>query len=138
MESFNKKSISLELANKLAKVAIEKAIELKINIAITIVDESTNLVLFNRMDAAPLMAHDVSRTKAITAAGFGIPTGKPWHDFIKDDPILNKGVPFVKDFSLIGGGSPIIIDDSIIGAIGVSGGHHSEDEQCVKAALEAI
>ncbi|MDG2080246.1 MAG: heme-binding protein [Bacteroidales bacterium] len=138
MESFNKRSISLKLADKLVKSAIEKAMELKINIAITIVDESANAVLFNRMDYTPLMAHDISRRKAITAAGFGIPTGKPWHDFIKDDPILDKAIPLVKDFSLLGGGAPIIIDDSVIGAIGVSGGHYTEDELCVKAALESI
>ena len=34
MESFNKRSISLKLADKLVKSAIEKAMELKINIAI--------------------------------------------------------------------------------------------------------
>jgi uncharacterized protein GlcG (DUF336 family) len=38
----------------------------------------------------------------------------------------------------LGGGSPIIIDGVIVGAIGVSGGHYKQDEECVKNALSTV
>jgi uncharacterized protein GlcG (DUF336 family) len=42
------------------------------------------------------------------------------------------------DFILLGGGSPILVEGKLIGAVGVSGGHYAQDEECVKAALEAF
>jgi len=44
----------------------------------------------------------------------------------------------VQDFVLLGGGSPIMINDELVGAIGVSGGHYKQDEECVQAGLSAI
>ena len=64
-----------------------------------------------------------------------MPTGDAWHDFIKDDPILNNGVNNIHDFILLGGGTPINSNNKIIGAIGISGGHYKQDEACCKAAL---
>ena len=48
------------------------------------------------------------------------------------------GAGSLKDFTLLGGGSPIIIDEEIVGAIGVSGGHYKQDEECVNAALNSL
>jgi uncharacterized protein GlcG (DUF336 family) len=90
------------------------------------------------MDNAPLISIDISRKKAITAVGFGMSTGEAWHNFIKDDPILNDGVASITDFILLGGGSPIVFEGNLIGAIGISGGHYKQDEQCVKAALNEL
>ena len=39
---------------------------------------------------------------------------------------------------IFGGGYPIFMDGHCIGAIGVSGGHYSEDMDCALAALNAI
>jgi uncharacterized protein GlcG (DUF336 family) len=132
-----KKSLSYASCLLMAESAITKAKELKINIAITFVDESGVLKAFFRMDDSPLIAVDGSRKKAITAIGFGIPSGDSWYSLIKDDPILFHGVQQFKDFILLGGGSPIKDEESIIGAIGISGGHYKQDEECVRAALEA-
>lgn len=74
------------------------------------------------MNNFALMPIDASRKKAVTAIGFGMPSGAAWQQFI------------IKDFILLGGGSPIIIGRKIIGAIGVSGGHYVQDEECVRSA----
>ncbi|MEI8138149.1 MAG: heme-binding protein, partial [Bacteroidota bacterium] len=89
MNTFTKKSISTMLAQQMIEAATKKAQEIGFSIAITIVDESGNLKAFSRMDSAPLIAIDASRKKAVTAVGFGFPTGDAWYNFIKDDPILN-------------------------------------------------
>jgi uncharacterized protein GlcG (DUF336 family) len=138
MPDILKRSISLDTAEQMSLAAIAKARELGIVITITIVDESGITKLFSRMDGAPLITIDASRKKAITAVGFGLPTGKTWFDFIKDDPILREGVHDFTDFMLMGGGLPVIRNNEMIGAIGVSGGHYEKDQQCAHAAVNSI
>ncbi|MFK7926995.1 MAG: heme-binding protein [Myxococcota bacterium] len=138
MKTVQLSSISLESAITMAAEAQAKAAELGLCIAVTIVDHSGVQKLFSRMDGAPLVANDASYRKARTAVGFGLPTGKAWHDFIKDDPILSGGASSLQDFTLLGGGIPIHADGQIVGAIGVAGGHYSHDEQCAKAALDVL
>ncbi|MCX6294845.1 MAG: heme-binding protein [Bacteroidetes bacterium] len=136
MDPIIKKSLSYKACQLMAAAAIRKAEELKMTISITFVDESGVLKAFYRMDHSPLVTIDASRKKAVTAVGYGIPSGDSWYSFIKDDPILFHGVQQFKDFILLGGGSPIIHDGSVIGAIGISGGHYKQDEECVKEALK--
>ena len=138
MNELIKKSVSLADAELMVRAAMTKATELGISIAVTILDESGIPKLFARMDSAPLIAVDASRKKAITAVGFGMPTGEAWFNFIKDDPILREGVHDFHDFMLMGGGMPIVSGTQVIGAIGVSGGHYLKDHECAGAALESL
>jgi uncharacterized protein GlcG (DUF336 family) len=138
MKEFSKKSVSFETARIMAEAAMAKASAMGLAIAVTIVDESGVLKYFARMDGAPLIAVDASRKKAITAVGFGLPTGKPWFDFIEKDPILREGVHDFTDFMLMGGGLPLNAGGVIIGAIGVSGGHYDNDRQCAEEALNYL
>lgn len=138
MKTLQISTLSLGAAAAAVEAAQAKASELGMAIATTVVDHSGVVKLFSRMDGAALVASDASYKKARTAIGFGMPTGKPWHDFIKDDPILSGGAPALEDFILLGGGSPIMVDGAMVGAIGVAGGHYSHDEQCVAAALQAL
>lgn len=138
MSTFTQQELTLSTCLQIFEQAKLKAEEIGFNIALTIVDTGGNTKLFARMDGAPLMASDISRKKAVTAIGFGMPTGEPWNNFIKDDPILNNGVSGIEDFMLLGGGKPLIVDDLIVGAIGVSGGHYSQDESCCDAGMTIL
>jgi uncharacterized protein GlcG (DUF336 family) len=135
MKTFTNYSIAIEECHSMFEKAKKEAEKLNIGIAFCVVDHSGVLKYFSRMDNAPLIAIDTSRKKAITAVGFGMSTGEPWHNFVKDDPILNNGVNNIKDFMLLGGGVPLIVDGQLIGAIGVSGGHYKQDETCCSAAI---
>ena len=105
---------------------------------IAIVDASGVLKALERMDGAPLVSIQVSQDKAYTAVGFGMPSGA-WHDFIKDDPPLADGAPSgIERLVIFGGGYPIQVDGQVVGAIGVSGGHYSQDQQVAEAGLEAL
>jgi uncharacterized protein GlcG (DUF336 family) len=130
--------ITLEMAEFLAAKACEKASEISLRICIWILDPSGNPVLFKRQEGSPLISIETARKKAFTAAGFGLPTGKTWHDFIKDDPILAGGVPQMPDFILLGGGAPIISEGVMVGAMGISGGHYKQDEECLNYALSFV
>ena len=59
--------------------------------------------------------------------------------FIKDDPPLADGAPTgIERLVIFGGGYPIMVDGQVVGAIGVSGGHYSEDQQVAEAGLAAL
>ena len=136
--TFSKESISSSLCMAMIENAFAKAKELEMGIAVTIVDESGVTKAFHRMDNAPFIASDASRKKALTAVGFGMPTGDSWYGFIKDDPILMNGAGQLNDFILLGGGSPIMVNEKMVGAIGISGGHYKQDEDCVNAAMQVL
>jgi uncharacterized protein GlcG (DUF336 family) len=136
-QSFTKSSITLATANKLIAAAESAALNLKLMVAISIVDESGTLKAFSRMDGAPLLAVDISKDKAYTAVSYGIPT-HAWFDFIKNDPPLLHGIVQTPRLVIFGGGYPIEIAGSVIGGIGVSGGHYEQDMSVAQAALAVL
>jgi uncharacterized protein GlcG (DUF336 family) len=133
-QTFPKLSITLDLAREMIRRAEKHAVELKLNICTAIVDESGQLKCFSRMDGSPFLAVEIARQKAWTAASFGLPTDK-WYEFIKNDPPLLAGIPHVPSLIIFGGGYPILIEGQGVGAIGVSGGHYTQDMKCAEAAL---
>ncbi|GAA4527399.1 MULTISPECIES: GlcG/HbpS family heme-binding protein [Nonomuraea] len=138
MQPINKPSISYEDAQRAVAAAVEKAREQGLAMVVAVVDESGVLKAFARMDGAALLSVQVAKDKAYTAAGFGMPTDG-WYDFIKDDGPLAIGAPAGIDRLVVfGGGFPITADGQVIGAIGVSGGHYSQDMTVAQAGLDAL
>jgi uncharacterized protein GlcG (DUF336 family) len=81
---------------------------------------------------------ELARAMIDAAAGFGLSTDG-WHDFVKDDPPLAMGAaPGIDRLVVFGGGYPIKIGDAIVGAIGVSGGHYTQDMEVAQAGLSAV
>ena len=137
-EVFEKKSVSSELAHRVIAAAEAKASEMGVPMGIAICDEAGVLKAFSRMDGAALFAVQIAQDKAYTAVGFGMPSGG-WHDFIKDDPPLAAGaVGGIDRLVIFGGGFPITSGGTIVGAIGVSGGHYSQDMEVAEAGLAAV
>lgn len=137
-DTYQKRSITTELAHRMVAAAEKKAREMKHPFVIAIVDESGVLKAFSRMDGAPLLSVQVAQDKAYTSVGFGLSTDG-WHDFIKDDPPLAAGaVGGIARLVVFGGGYPIKLEDETVGGVGVSGGHYSQDMEVAKAALTAV
>jgi uncharacterized protein GlcG (DUF336 family) len=137
-QTFAKSSISTEAARQAIEAAEAKSAEIGTPMVIAIVDDGGALKAFSRMDGAALLSIQVAQDKAYTAVGFGMPT-HGWHDFIKDDPPLADGAPTGIDRLVVfGGGYPITVDGQVVGAVGVSGGHYSEDQEVAEAALVAL
>ena len=137
MSTFDKKSISLEAANKAILAAATKAKDIGVPMAIAVCDADGNLKAFSRMDGAALLAIKVAQQKAWTSISFGQPTHGMW-EFIKNDPPLLAGLPHQTDMIVFGGGYPINIDGQLVGGIGVSGGHYSQDQVCAEAAISEL
>lgn len=137
-KTFQRASVTAKLAQKIITAAKTKAVELGVPVAVAIVDESGVLKAFSRQDGAALFNVQVSQDKAYTAVGFGMPT-ENWHPFIKDDaPLAAGAVGGIDRLVIIGGGYPIEIEGQIVGAIGVSGGHYTQDQKIAQAGLKAI
>ncbi len=136
--TFERPSVTAELAKVMIEAAERKAKEMGHPFAIAIVDDSGVLKAFSRMDGAALLSVQVAQDKAYTAVGFGMPTDA-WHDFVKDDPPLAMGAaPGIERLIVFGGGYPIKIGSAVVGAIGVSGGHYSQDMEVAQAGVLAV
>ena len=65
-----------------------------------------------------------------------------WHvrvgDVIKEDAPLLHGITHTPRFVIFGGGMPIMDGENLIGAVGVSGGHYTQDMEVAKAGIAAI
>ena len=135
--SIVKRSIDAATAQRLIDAAVAKSLELKKKNCIAVTDESGQLKAFQAMDGAPHLSIQIAQDKAWTATSFGIAT-HVWWDFIKNDPPLLHGITHTPRLVIFGGGYPIKEGGEMIGAIGLSGGHYTQDMECAQAALEAI
>jgi len=137
-DTYNKPTISTDLARRVIAAAEAKATEMGHPFVIAVCDESGVLKAFSRMDGAALLSVQIAQDKAYTAVGFGLSTDV-WHDFIKDDPPLALGaVGGIDRLVVFGGGYPLKVGDSIIGAIGVSGGHYKQDMEVANAGVAIL
>jgi uncharacterized protein GlcG (DUF336 family) len=137
-DTVNVPTITTDAAHRVIAAAEAKATEIGVPMCIAVADTGGNLKAFSRMDGAALLSTQVSQDKAYTAVGFGMPT-HGWHDFIKDDaPLAGGAVGGIDRLVIFGGGYPITVDGAIVGAIGVSGGHYSQDQDVAEAGLAAL
>lgn len=137
-DTVNVPTITTDAAHRVIAAAEAKAAEIGVPMCIAVADTGGNLKAFSRMDGAALLSTQVAQDKAYTAVGFGMPT-HGWHDFIKDDAPLAAGAPTGIDRLVIfGGGYPIQVDGAMVGAIGVSGGHYSQDQDVAEAGLAVL
>ncbi|MCK4939657.1 MAG: heme-binding protein, partial [Rhodospirillaceae bacterium] len=126
---------SLEDAEVLIEGATEKANTIGVPMCIAIVDESGNLVAFNRMDGGKILSVQLSQDKAFTAA-----ISRRSTSFYNENAVpgnLTNGIQSTWDgrFSTVGGGIPVEADGTIVGGIGISGGIPEQDIECAEAAI---
>lgn len=112
-------SLTLEEAKLIANGAEEKAIELQVKIAISIMDEHGNLKYFRRMDGNNVVSVRMSQLKANTSSSIPLST-KALSE--RNASLENKPYLAVPGIILLEGGLPIITKEGEhVGSIGVSG-----------------
>lgn len=119
--------LNLQIVQKMAKAAEEKANQLGVPIIFSAVDAGGNLVLFHRMDHALLVSIDISINKAYTSASLTIPTHEV-ASLVQPGAEL-YGLQWTNGNRIVtfGGGYPLKVHQRIIGGIGVSGGTVEQD-----------
>ena len=131
--------MTLELAEKIAKAAHDKANDFKRPVSVAVVDESGRLVYYSRADSAGFFTFDTSRAKAMAAASFKRST-QDITDHKDLNPLLWFSLPSVVPAQALPspGGVPIWRNSQLIGAIGIGGGTPDEDHACALAGAKAI
>jgi uncharacterized protein GlcG (DUF336 family) len=133
--------MTLELAKMAADAceAYQAENELpKLNIAI--VDRGADLVLFRRQDDAFLGSGKIAMDKATSSVNIPVPT-RVIGDIVYGKDGQPAPVPGLvhSDVVAFAGGLPIRnAAGALVGAIGISGATADQDEDCAKAAVEAI
>jgi len=128
--------ISLENAKKAAAPALAEAEKNRWNMAVAIINPSSNLVYYEKMDGTQLGSANVAIDKARSAALFKRPT-KAFQDAVAAG---GDGLRILRlqGATPLEGGIPLVMDAKIVGAIGVSGATSAQDAQCAKAGADSL
>ena len=129
------RSLSLELANKLAMTAAQDCTKQGYQVSVAVTDRSGKLLAFNRNPLSGSHTIDVAILKAATAASFQTATIEMMKGF--------DGLSNAPGVLLIGGGIPVKIGGHMYGAVGVSGAPAKKltgdvDHACGQKGIDAI
>ncbi|ERT69970.1 MULTISPECIES: heme-binding protein [Cetobacterium] len=136
VKSFNQ--ITLEASKKMGKAALKKALEIKVPVVFSVVDNGGNLLYLERMDEAFVTSVDIAINKAFTAWALKSGTNELSEVVLPGQSLYGLNLTNNSRIITFGGGFPIIINDEIVGAVGVSGGTVEEDMEIAKAALNSL
>jgi len=127
--------VTIEAAAKAIEAARKKAIAIKTQMCIAVVDSGGNLKAFTRMDDAWVGSIDISIKKAKTAVFFGMPTGSIGK--LSQPGGSLYGIEHSNDGLItFPGGLPIVDKDGVmIGAMGVSGSSVENDHAVCEAGV---
>lgn len=125
-------------ARAVVEAAAARAQALGVPVNIAVVDLAGGLLVFARLDGAPLLSGAIAQDKAYTVAAFnGVPT-HAWFGLIEAEPALREGIVHRDRLVIFGGGVPVTVDGTLVGAVGVSGGTADQDRQIAEAGASAV
>jgi uncharacterized protein GlcG (DUF336 family) len=129
-------NVTYEQARKAVAAAIADARKQNLPMAVAVVDNAGQLVVFERMDNTQTASVAVAQDKAMAAAMFRRPTK------VFQDAVAGGGVGLriltLRGATALEGGLPIIVDGKILGGIGVSGASSEQDGVVAKAGLDGM
>lgn len=129
-----KRVLTLEAARRVAAAAEAEARKHNWAVSIAVLDDSGQMMLFQRMDGAKLVATDIAIRKARTAVYFQGPT----KDLEEEVAGGRTALLPIDGFMPLQGGVPLMFDGQLVGAIGVSGVTGEQDAQCAIAGAAAL
>ncbi|PSF14272.1 GlcG/HbpS family heme-binding protein [Marinobacter shengliensis] len=128
--------LDLEDARLLIKGASEKARDIGVPMCIAVVDESGNLVAFERMDGGKTTSVIIAQDKAFTAAA----ARKATHEYNAVNVPGNLAFGIHTEvggrLSTVGGGLPVLVNGEVVGGIGLSSGTPQQDMDCAQAGID--
>jgi uncharacterized protein GlcG (DUF336 family) len=133
----SRSDISLSAAQSVLEATLAKAVEVGVPMAVAVVDAAGNLKAFATQDGTKLHCHGIAINKAYTALSTRTGTHQ-YFEFVQKDPMLQMTMPLVDRLTPLGGGYPLQVNGETVGAVGVSGGHYSQDMTCAEAGVAAF
>lgn len=128
--------LSLSDARTLISGAREKAEQIGVPMCIAIVDESGQLIAFERMDGGKITSAIIAQDKAYTAAGAKRTTESYGAASQPGSPAYGINSAIGGRLLVVGGGLPVIVDGEVVGAIGLSSGTPAQDTECAQAGID--
>lgn len=130
------KRLSLDDARVLIEGAAAKARAIGVPMCIAVVDESGNLIAFERMDGGKVTSVTIAQDKAFTAAA----AKKATHDYNKANVPGSLAFGIHTEvggrISSVGGGLPVVVEGEVVGGIGLSSGTPEQDMECAQAGID--
>jgi uncharacterized protein GlcG (DUF336 family) len=130
--------IDVDDARILIAGAAEKAREIGVPMCIAVVDESGNLVAFERMTGGKITSITIAIDKAYTAAAAKRATHEYGTASQPGSPAYGINSAIGGRLMVVAGGLPIVVDGEVVGGIGISSGSPDQDRQCAQAGLDAF
>lgn len=128
----------LAQAEKVLNASRIKAVEMVLAMAIAVVDDSGNLVLFLRLDGSEKVAIPLAIDKAYTAVLNRMSTLELGEQCQPGGPLYGLQHNLGGRMIIFPGGMPIWRDGEILGGVGVSGGTVEQDHLCAGAGAEVL
>lgn len=132
--------LTLEKANKIIQVTIQRARELNLApLTVVVLDSAGHLKAMQREDGATMIRQEIATAKAWGAVNMGISSrslalvAEQRRDFMNALIGLADG----KIMPVPGGVLIRDVDNNIIGAVGISGDKSDQDERCAIIGIEA-
>lgn len=128
--------LSLSDAKLLLDGAKSEAQKIGVPMCIAVVDESGNLIAFDRMDGGKVTSITIAQDKAFTAGA----ARKATHEYnevcVPGSLVFGIHTALGGRLSVVGGGLPIVVDGAVVGGIGLSSGTPQQDMQCAQAGID--
>ena len=131
-------NLNLAIARHLLACGAQRALEHGVPMSLAIVDNGGNLLLFERMDGAPLSSVDLARNKAYSARAFNMSTRELGRLSQPGQPLYGLGTIHDDRVVTFGGGIPLRRDGDICGAVGVCGGEPDQDHDVAEVVVQAL
>lgn len=130
--------MTLEMAERAARAAQDKARAIGAAMTVAVVDEAGRPVLIARANGAGFFTTETARLKAVAAAAFRRST-KEMGELRAQGSMFWDALPSVLAGQVLPsiGGMPIRMDGRVIGGIGCGGGTGEQDHECAVAGAEA-
>ena len=126
-------AISHDTALKAVAAAIEEGGRQGIAVTASVIDPAGTLIAFAKASGSAPDSEQVSRRKAQAAVAAGRPSG-----WIPDEIAVTLPMASGNFLTSLPGGFPLRYDGHLVGAIGISGGHPSDDAAIAAAVLKRI
>jgi uncharacterized protein GlcG (DUF336 family) len=128
------------------KAVVEKAEEMRVPVAIAIVNADGNLLAVERMDDAGFVTPMTAQSKAYTVAAFRSMSPRftdglviqQWFKERNPQMLMNASVFSGGRVVVSGGCAPIFKGDEMVGCYGISGGTSDQDEVMAIYAREKV
>ncbi|MDX1800464.1 MAG: heme-binding protein [Marinobacter sp.] len=123
-------------ARMLIEGAAEKAREIGVPMCIAIVDESGNLIAFERMDGGKVTSITIAQDKAYTAAAARKATHEYNQACVPGNLVFGIHTSMGGRLCVVGGGLPVAVNGQVVGGIGLSSGTPQQDMECAQAGID--